>query len=301
MAATDVLVGVDGGATRTRVLVGTRAGDRLTRLEGPGSLVRPALPDAGVGKLAEHVRDALRQADRATPAHALCCALAGAGRPDERQRVESMLRDEGLATRIRVIPDVDAAFQDAFHDDDGVLLLAGTGSIAVARHAGRTARAGGWGGVFGDEGSAFAMGRAALVAVARARDGRGPATQLTDAVLRHTGCTTPEALIGWADRGGKADIAALAPLVLGAAGDPVVAAILDEAAAHLIAHVQALLERLGPWERPPGLAFAGGVLAAESRLRDTLLRRLEFEAVPVVPLDAIVDAGRGALGLAADL
>lgn len=302
MSATDdVLVGVDGGATRTRVVVATRGGDRLTRLEGPGSLVRAALPDAGVGQLVEHLRNAMHQASREPPAHALCCALAGAGRAEERQRVETMLRDEGLATRIRVIPDVDAAFRDAFRDGDGILLLAGTGSIAVARHGGRAARAGGWGAAFGDEGSAFAIGRAALAAVARAHDGRGPATSLTDAVLRHTDCAAPEALIAWAEQANKADIAALAPAVLHATEDPAANVILDEAAAALLAHVRALLARLGPWKTMPGLAFAGGALAPDSPLRHALLRHLEAQSVPVAPRAVLVDAARGALSLASAL
>jgi glucosamine kinase len=300
-APDDVLVGVDGGATSTRVLVATRDGGLLTRLEGPGSLVRSARPEARVGQLADHVRAALHEAGCQPPARALCCALAGAGRPETRERVENALRRERLAAQVRVIPDVEAAFQDAFLGGDGILLLAGTGSIAVARNAGRVARAGGWGAVFGDEGSAFAMGREALAAVACAHDGRGPATSLTEEVLRHTRSATPDALIAWADRAEKADIAALAPLVLRAADDAVASAIVDTAADQLLAHVRALLSRLGPWDGPPALAFAGGALAPESYLRQKLLQRLDSRSVALTPLDRPVDAAHGALRLAADL
>ncbi len=300
-ATDDVLVGVDGGATRTRVVVATRDGFELARLEGPASLVRAARPEVAAGQLVDLVRRALRQAGCDPPAHALCCALAGAGRPEARERVEALLGGEGLAAQVRVIPDVDAAFHDAFQDDDGILLLAGTGSIAVARRAGRTARAGGWGAVFGDEGSAFAIGRDALAAVARAHDGRGPATALTNAVLRHTRCSAPEALIAWADRAGKAGIGALAPLVLQTSQDGVAAAILDRAADLLLDHVRALMDRIGPWPAPPGLAFAGGVLSPGSPLRQALLRQLDARPLAVTPIDVAVDAARGALRLSAAL
>ncbi|MEJ2217510.1 MAG: BadF/BadG/BcrA/BcrD ATPase family protein [Gemmatimonadota bacterium] len=300
-SADDVLVGVDGGATHTRVLVQSRGGRRLTRLDSSGSLVRPARPGAGVGALAEHVRDALRQAGCQPPAHALCCALAGAGRPEEREVLETALRAERIAAHVRVVADAQAALYDAFHDDDGILLLAGTGSIALASRAGRTARAGGWGAVMGDEGSAFAIGRAALQAVARAHDGRGPATRLTEAVLRHTGCAAPESLVAWVDRAAKADIAALARLVSDASTDPVASAILDDAADQLLDHVRALLPSAGGQGVRPPLAVAGGALAPDSDLRRRLLQRLHDEAIPVLPRDAVVDAARGALGLAAAL
>lgn len=300
-SAEDVLVGVDGGATHTRVLVQTRDGRLLARLEGSGSLVRSARPEAGVGMLAEHVRNALRQAGCQPPAHALCCALAGAGRPEDRQPVEQALRAEHVATRVRVAPDAQAALYDAFHGRDGILLLAGTGSIALASRAGRSTRVGGWGAVMGDEGSAFAIGRSALQAVARAHDGRGLATRLTDAVLRHAGCATPEALVAWADRATKADIAALAPLVSDASTDPVASTILDDAADRLVDHVRALLPNVGGRGKKVPLALAGGALSPDSDLRRRLLRRLHEDGIPVEPRAAVVDAARGALRLAAAL
>jgi N-acetylglucosamine kinase-like BadF-type ATPase len=81
-------------------------------------------------------------------------------------------------------------------ENPGVVLVAGTGSIAYGRDArGRAARAGGWGYLLGDEGSGFWIGRRALLSVVRHADGRGPFTMLTELVLRHMGITRPAELI----------------------------------------------------------------------------------------------------------
>ena len=114
-------------------------------------------------------------------------------------------------------------------DGWGVAVVAGTGSMAFARGAdGRTARAGGWGPLLGDEGSGYAIALAGLRAAARAADGRAAATPLTDRLLAAFGLTRPEELIGVVYRGGdRAALAALAPVVLEAAdaGDAVAAEI----------------------------------------------------------------------------
>ncbi len=291
-------VGVDGGATRTRVLVVDDDGGERARRVGAGALVRASAPAAGAARLAELVRQALDEAG-ADSAATLCCALAGAGRTEEREAVEQALRNENLAGTVRVVGDVDAALEDALGDGPGTLLIAGTGSIGVGRgEDGALARVGGWGERLGDEGSGFALGIAALRAVARAHDGRGPETALTADILRFAGVTSPVALIAWADRADKPRIAALAPLVLNAAtGDDVAAHIQDDAAADLAAHVHALHRRLGPWPEPPILALAGGLLH-ETSLRLALLDRIDRDGPPVRALDRPVDPVRGAARLA---
>ena len=81
-------------------------------------------------------------------------------------------------------------------DEPGVVIVAGTGSIAYGRNArGEAARAGGWGYVLGDEGSGYWIGRLALRAVVRQADGRGAATALTPRMLAHFGVSRPQDLI----------------------------------------------------------------------------------------------------------
>jgi N-acetylglucosamine kinase-like BadF-type ATPase len=127
----------------------------------------------------------------------------------------------------------------------GVAVIAGTGSLAFGRDlAGRTARAGGWGFLFGDEGSAYAIAVDGLRAAAQAADGRGPATQLLPAFERRWNLPDAPALIPavYAIAGDRAAVAALAAVVAAAAaaGDGVAQRILDEAAGRLADMVAAV-------------------------------------------------------------
>ncbi len=232
------------------------------------------------------------------PAAALCAGLAGAGRDRERDAVQAALSRRALATAVRVVTDAEAAFFDAFGDGPGLLLIAGTGSVAWGRSEdGREARVGGWGGLLGDEGSGYDIGLRALRSVARAVDGRGGKTELQERLLAQLQVGEPQALIAWAAGAGKTEIAALAPIVceLAAAGDSAAVAIVETAVASLQSHVAALLAGLGPWSAPSTLALAGSLIAPGGPQRAPLLAAVaQYECAPT---EARVDAARGAARL----
>lgn len=312
------IIGIDGGATRARAVVVDPEGRELARIQGEAARVTPDDPAGVASDLADlaaralaaaaaHVATAVpsgtpgakRAAGSGAPA-ALCCALAGAGRKPERDAVEAALERRGIAGRVVVTTDAEAALEDAFSGGAGILLIAGTGSIAWGRAPdGRTARAGGWGEHFGDEGSGYAIAVEALRAIAYAHDGRGAATALVHPVLGHAAAADPEALIGWAAAASKAEIAALAPLVLAAAeaGDDVAEDMVARAAANLAAHVVALIPRLGPWPEPPRLVLAGGLLDSGRPLRRRVQDALGARRCEVRLVDRPVDAARGAATL----
>ena len=128
-----------------------------------------------------------------------------------------------------------------------LLAIGGTGSNAVGcTPGGRWAQVGGRGHVFGDEGSAYAIGVAALRAVAQAEDGMAPATSLTQALVQATGGTETSDLIAWAGAAGKRDVAQLTRAVVEQAdeGDAVAAGCINEQAARLAAQVIALAHKL---------------------------------------------------------
>lgn len=272
-------IGIDGGGTRTTAVATDREGRVLARVHGGAALVDSADPAAGAAALADLAERALRAAGLAPPATALCCALAGAGRPDDRLAIAAALHREAIAERIRVVTDADAAFHDAFADGPGILLIAGTGSIALGRNHGAIERIGGWGSLLGDEGSGYAIGLAALRAAVRAHDGRGPVTTLLPQLLDHFGLGAPDHLVPWCAGAAKGDIAALAPPTLAAAeeGDPVASAIVESAARDLVDHIAALTRRLAPWRSDPVIALAGGLIAPDGPLRARLVRALEEE------------------------
>lgn len=300
--ADPIYVGIDGGGTRTTALATDAAGRELARAEGAAGIVNALEPTAGAQALAALARSVARRAGATPPAAvtAVCCALAGAGRDPERIALETALAQTGVAERVRVTTDAEAALADALGDGAGILAIAGTGSIAWGRDAqGRTARVGGWGLVLGDEGSGYSIGLAALRAVVRAHDGRAPGTALITPVLQVTGVGAEEGLVAWAAGAAKADVGALAPAVFLAAdaGDEPARAILAEAGAGLAEHVAALYRRLGPWPDPTPLAFAGSLIAPGGPLRPWLAAAVtRIAAFQLV--ERPVDAARGAAALA---
>lgn len=294
-----LVVGVDGGGTHTRAVVADATGQVLARAQCAGAVVHAAEPSGAANAVSAAVRAAAQEAGVALPVASLWAGLAGAGLEPARRSVERELESCGLADRVLVATDVEAAFHAAFGPGPGVLLIAGTGSIAWARNpAGEVVRVGGWGEWIGDEGSGFSIGLAALRAVARAEDRRGPATALRDLVLARLGVERPDALVGWVAEATKGDVAALVPVVSQAAseGDQVASDLLEEAVAELSLHLSAVLERAGAWPEPPGLVLWGGLLVEGGSLHARMVE--SASALNVRLASSEIDPALGAAKLA---
>ncbi|HSE28587.1 MAG TPA: BadF/BadG/BcrA/BcrD ATPase family protein [Gemmatimonadales bacterium] len=294
-----VWAGADAGGTGTRAAIGDGQAVRSVA-QGPGGAVRPGRVLAAASAIAGVVRQALMAAG-AAEADALVVGAAGAGREPERGELEQALRGEHIARRVRVTTDVALALEAAFGEGPGIVVSAGTGSIAVARlPTGETRRTGGYGWQMGDEGSGYAIGRAALAAVSRALDGRGAPTPLLDLVLQRARCRDAEGLVRWAGTAGPSEVAGLAPVVFRAAdqGDPTAQGIADFAARELAQLVAALRQHF-PEEPPVPVALAGGLLASGGALRERLVSRIEGAGIRIAP--EAPDPLLGALALAARL
>lgn len=301
---TMIVIGVDGGGSRTRALVADEGGAGIVSVEGPASAVRPGTAEHSADVIAALVRDALAAAgmEHVVP-KVLCVGVAGVGRQAEHDALWQALSGRELAEDVVVHADATVALDDAFGDGSGILLVAGTGSVAFGRGpAGAFARCGGWGPVIGDEGSGAWIGRRALSVVAASTDGREPATALTGAVLTAAEVGSVDDLIAWAAAATPAQLAALAPAVAqtAEAGDLRANAILSLAVEELVLHVRALARQLFTDERASiPVALAGGLLDRGSPLRRRLEHRLRT-AVPgatvrVEPVVPVRGAVRGAL------
>ena len=295
-------IGVDGGGTRTRAVVLDGEGREVTRAEGPGSLADPRRPEAAAEAIAATVRDAAVTAGADLPCTGLWAAIAGVGRETVRSSVEMALERMGLARHVRVGTDVEASFHDAFADGPGILLVAGTGSVAWGRNeAGREGRVGGWGSLLGDEGSGYAIGLDSLRRVARNADGRGPETQLREAILSYLGIEGADELVTWASQADKSEIAALVPVVVESSrrGDAVAGEVLVKAVEELSGHALTVLMNLGPWSFPPRIALAGGLLEPGRPLRRALEVSLSEQRLRLLPRQP--DAAMGAAKQAREL
>lgn len=298
-----VFAGVDGGGTRTTVGLADENGREIARSAGAAGLVDPRDPIASAETVVALVRDTARKAGISAPIAALCAGLAGVGSEAERVAVEGALRDSGIAAQVGVISDGEIALEGALGGGSGILLLAGTGSVAHARAPdGRFERCGGWGMIIGDEGSGYGIARAALIASVRAEDGRGGATRLLPTILDALQLPNADALPPWVGRAPKSEVAALAVHVLRLAreGDAVAHRIVERGAEDLALHAVALVRRLQPWPEPPRVVCYGGVLR-QPLMRDLLARALKKQLPDAQIVDPVEDAVAGALRYARKL
>jgi len=297
---TFIVVGMDGGGSKTRVIVADDAGTQLAEVFAPGSAVHAGQAEHSADVIAAALQDALASCEMThVVPKALCVGVAGVGREAERQALWQALTSRDLAEEVVIHTDISIALDDAFGDGPGVLLVSGTGSIACGRApSGLVARCGGWGPVCGDEGSGQWVGRRALSVVTAAVDGREPETALIGAVLTAAQVNEPQDLIAWAAEATPAQLASLAPVVssVADAGDLRANAIISLAVEELVVHVRTLARQLFGDERAAiPVAFTGGMLTKGTTLRKRLEHRLK-SAVPGAQVRlGEVNAARGAV------
>ncbi len=209
-------IGVDAGGTKTEVLAvagGASAGRR-----GAGVNLQRDGAERSAEVLAALIAGTLRRLEH-DGVGGLCAGVAGAGRADEQAdlaaRLRARLPEIGEAP-LTVEHDGRIALEAAFEGESGMVVVAGTGSVVLARtEAGDLVRAGGWGPRIGDEGSGMALGQAVLAAVAADFDGGEP-TALRHLLAEQTGTEAPEDLIRLVYADGLA-VQSLAPLAVAAA------------------------------------------------------------------------------------
>jgi glucosamine kinase len=283
-----IVVGVDGGGSKTRLIVADDTGTELASVTGDASAVRPGEAERSADVIEALLEQALVEANLPdiTPT-ALCAGLAGVGRDAEYTAILRELTKRKLADEIVVLPDALIAQADAFGDNPGILLISGTGSVAYGRGpAGKLARCGGWGPICGDEGSGGWLGRRTLSVVTAASDEREPETALLGVVLTHLQLETADELVAWAANAAVSDLAKLAAIVVQTAqqGDMRANSLCALAAEELVVHVRTLARQLFTDERAAiPVALAGGMLTPRSYLRKLVEMRLK-SAIPGMQL-----------------
>jgi N-acetylmuramic acid 6-phosphate etherase len=298
-----LLLGIDGGGTHTVALLAEVDGAILGRGEAGPSNLHAVSPTRALQALNEAVNSAFRAANLPRDiVAAACLGLAGADRSQEQALLRDWASGVRLSPHLHLTSDTALLLAAGTPNNCGLAIVAGTGSMAFGRSAdGRTARAGGWGYLLGDEGSGYRITLAALQAVTQAADARGPATALTEAMLKHLQLAEPKALIQTIYQGewDRAALAGLAPLVFSAAeaGDGVASGIIEGAAGELAAAAAAVARQLG-WQGAAPLALAGGCLLANSTYRDSVLEYIHQCGVYCEPVQEVPVPAVGAVRLA---
>ncbi len=305
------VIGIDAGGTKTVCQLADETGAVIQETRGPGANLQ-AVGELEVEKVLHDVMErAIRGSGgagsgadrRARLPAAICLGIAGVDREEDALVVGDIMRRIGQNARVLIVNDALVALEAGVPGQPGVVVIAGTGSIAYGRNArGEAARAGGWGYVLGDEGSGYWIGRTALRAVLREADRRGEPTSLTGRLLMHFDVTKPQDLIHAVYYGGlqSTAIAALAPHVQEAyeEGDTVAAGILDGAARELTSSALSVARRLELLEEPCTFLLAGGVFKGVPWLVTELTERLKAPAAQASVIRLEVEPASGAVRLA---
>jgi glucosamine kinase len=272
--AEPLFLGIDAGGSSTVCL----AGD-LRSVLGRGE-AGPANPNlVGVAGFRDAVQLAVAAARRATapgPPVSTWVGVAGSELARDRDALRAAATEVVGGGEVVIGHDARLLLAAA-GIQAGIALVAGTGSSVHGRDAaGDEASVGGWGFVMGDEGSGYDIARRALWAVARAADGRGPATALTEALLAELDARDVAGLRARVYPPRPVPrLAGLAAVVLRLApSDPVAADIVDAAGRELAAAVEACRRRLGTLDEPIPVVAAGGLLGAGSPLFSAVERCL---------------------------
>lgn len=302
---THTLLGIDSGGSKTLALVSDGAGNILGRGTAGPSNYHSVGVEAAYAALDAAILEAYRAAGVAPAPRALCLGLGGVDRPEDFAIIQGWAAARYAGVPLEIVNDARLVLAAGTPEGWGLAVISGTGSIVVGRHPrGQTARAGGWGYLFGDEGSGYALGVAALRAVACAVDGRAPQTSLTQGVLAFWGLEKPAELVrrvyGMAQP--RAEIARLAEVVEAACAenDPAACAIVRQAGEELARAAQAVLAALN-FEGNVPCALAGSLLLRGVHTAAAFRQALTALALPLDPLASVPEPALGAIRLAQKL
>jgi N-acetylglucosamine kinase-like BadF-type ATPase len=290
------ILAIDGGRTHCRAAVFQGTGWAGYR-QGPG-LQPGAAPAQVVESLAELTADLLSGGE---PVDALSAGLAGMLAGPSRAETAARL-SRRLRLRTLVTGDVVAAHAGALGGRAGVVMVAGTGAVALGAAPNGTARADGWGHVLGDVGSGYWIGRRGLDAALRSVDGRGGSPLLARLAEAQLGPldTLAARLAGSSDR--VSTVAGFSEHVGVAAytgGDAVARRIWAEAADELAATAAACAQQLFTPDEAVAVSWAGGLFdAPEPLLLNPFLDRLRERLPSAAPVRPAGDALTGAASLA---
>jgi len=294
------VLGLDAGGTKTVALLADEAGNVLAEARGSGANLQTH-GELEVEKVFHEVIEQLASLQRI---EAVCLGIAGVDRPNDEAVILGILRRLGHRERAMVVNDAVVALVAGAPERFGIVVLAGTGSIAYGLDAkGRSARAGGYGYILADEGSGYWLGREALRAAVRGADGRGPKTLLIDLIFERLEIDSLAELVALVYEKGleKDQVAALAPLVerARAEGDVASTEILAVAAHELALAARSVARQLSFASDPFPVVLAGGAFRACPTLHRLVDEALDLAGARTRLLT--VEPARGAVTLALDL
>jgi len=267
-------LGIDGGGSMTVAMVATEAGQIIGRGESGRSNFRGIEAAEAIDAIRDAMVGAVEQADlQTTDISAACFGLAGAGRLIDRSFIKKGLNQAGLPKKLIIVDDMKIAMASVLPQGWGLILNAGTGTIAVGKdEQGKIDRVDGWGYLLGDEGSGYAIGLEVLKASLRSYDGRTHKTMLEESICRHFKITNPGELLELPEPKlhSPTAIADLARLAIDAAQqkDEIALRIVEQAGADLVRTASSLIGKFDWSKRSFQACLMGGLLSNGGILRN---------------------------------
>lgn len=300
----NLYLGVDGGGTKTRAVLldeeKTLVGEALAGASNPLRVgVETAV--ANIFAATDAACDAANKS-RADIA-AATFGLAGVRRLDLRQRVRERIVQKLKIKTVEVFTDAEIALYGATLGKAGIVIIAGTGSICYGKNeTGETAVAGGWGPLAGDEGGGANIARRALQEIAKASDGRGKPTLLSEAGTVYFRASTPENLLTaiYAPQMDNAKIAGFARLVVETAkqGDEIAVKILSEAGFELGVAANAVIKKLNLERKKVPIGYVGSIFRAGELITLSLLKTVHALAPEAYLAEPILQPANAAADVA---
>jgi len=270
----EYVIGVDGGGTKTAVKVADLNGKTICCFQTGAINLNGESEENVRSNLKDILKETVNLTGGLETCRTICIGAAGISNPKTETVLKDSMRGAGYTGSLIITGDHETALYGALGVPEGVILIAGTGSICFGKNsAGEKHRSGGFGYLIDDEGSGYAIGRDILTAVVHAYDGRGEKTILTQLVYEQFKVSSVSEIIGYIYRKdfNKRDIAALAPCITQAylEGDSAAKAIISKCGNELLNLIQPVIEKLEL--TCCSLAMTGSVLTKNEYVRKSFV------------------------------
>ncbi len=271
------VVGLDGGGTKTEVVVCDLNGKIVSQFKSGAINVNGESVKNVENNLSSIFKKITEAAGPSDEFICTCVGAAGISNSAARETLKKSIVNSGYSGKLIISGDHETALYGALGKADGIIIIAGTGSICYGKNKQKEEhRTGGFGYLIDDEGSGYAIGRDILSAIVRAFDGRSQCTALADMVFSQLKVNSIEELIGYIynKETNKRDIAKLAPNLTNACalGDKTALEIADKCSNELLKLVKPIVDKLDLQDTE--IALSGSILINDDYIRNNFLKKL---------------------------
>ena len=306
----EYVLGVDGGGSRTTILIADLCGNEISRVVAGATSYKSVGKEKAVENLNEGVFKAIAKLKFPEKVYfkSSCFGFAGNDASRDFSVYKEIVFNKELSSYLNpektiICNDTKIGIEAGSDSKNKIVIIAGTGSNCFGvNEKGESARASGWDYILADEGSGYSVGLAALKAIMKAYDGRGEETLLSRTVLEELKLKDVLDLPGWAYGSpfSKAKISALAKVVCMTAGmgDKISINILADATEEIMLTVSAVARKLELEDKSFDLVFVGGLFNCEKYFKDVLIDKLKDRFLKINFIPFLADPVKGAIKLA---